>query len=109
MSSLSFEHAQQAIPELNHVDPNVSVIIIGYNTCPYSKKALAASEKLKAKSPIHRSKKVLFVGYEFGGTGEFKQKSNYRGSFPVVYLRNQHGKFDHVGGGTDLEELVNRL
>jgi hypothetical protein len=105
--SLSFEKAQEAIPELTDLNEDIEVVIIGYHECPYSKKALAAKNRVKKWSG--QSGKVLFVGYDFGGTGAFKQTSRYRGSFPIVYVKQTDGEFKHVGGGEDFERYVSKM
>lgn len=102
--SLSFAAAAQAIPELTTLKDSIEVVIIGYHHCPFSKRALAA----KDRHPRWReSGRVLFVGYDFGATGPFKQASKYRGSFPIVYVKKD-GKFEHIGGGDDFDAYVTR-
>lgn len=103
--SLSFEAAQKAIPELTTLKDNIEVVIIGYHQCPYSKKALAAKDR---DDRWKQSGKVLFVGYDFGATGPFRTAAKYRGSFPVVYVKNAAGHFEHVGGGDEFDALVSR-
>lgn len=101
---LSFEAVSQAIPELTTLKDSIEVVIIGYHQCPYSKKALAAKDRWPRWK---ESGRVLFVGYDFGATGPFKQRTRYRGSFPLVYVKKD-GRFEHIGGGNEFETYVNR-
>lgn len=104
---LDFEAAARSIPELQTLSEKIEVVIIGYHHCPYSRKALAAKDR---HPRWKQSGRVLFVGYDFGGTDEFKRQSKYRGSFPIVYVRNPDTKeFEHIGGGDDLDEYVNKV
>lgn len=99
---LKFEMAAKAIPELTTLNDKIEVIIIGYHHCPFSKKALAAKDR---HPRWKESGRVLFVGYDFGATGPFKQSTKYRGSFPIVYVKKD-GHFEHIGGGEDFERYV---
>lgn len=99
---LDFAQAVKAIPELGSLNDRVEVVIIGYQNCPYSKKALAAKER---HPRWKESGRVLFVSYDFGATGPFRQATLYRGSFPVVYVKRD-GQFFHVGGGDDFDAYV---
>ena len=80
--SITFEAASKAIPELTTLKDSIEVVIIGYHHCPFSKKALASKYRIDR---WRESGRVLFVGYDFGATGPFKQTSKYRGSFPIVF------------------------
>lgn len=107
MNKLSFASAAKAIPDLNkEADSKVEVIIIGYKDCPYSRKALSAADRHPKWGA--KQKYVLFVAYDWGATDDFREKSGYaHGSFPVVFVRDPKSrKFEHVGGGTELDQLV---
>ena len=100
MSHLSYEKFQEVIPELKH--KKYDVVIIGYHTCPYSKKAQDALTRVKEWKG-----KSVFVGYNFGDTEDLKRHTGYRGSFPIVFVR--HGdRMVHVGGGNDFADLVDK-
>ena len=101
---ITFQQAGKAIPELLDLDSKIEVVIIGYNSCPYSAKALAAKNRHpKWKHPGH----VAMAGYEFGEIGPFKHASGYQGTFPIVFVLNLKTKqFEYVGGGTDFERYV---
>ena len=103
---LGFDQAAKAIPELATLrenKPDVEVVIIGYHNCPYSRKALAA----KGRHPKwQQSGHVLFVAYDFGATGPFRETTKYRGTFPLVYVKQSDGTFQHIGGGTEFEAYV---
>lgn len=99
---VDFHTLAQAIPELQSLNDRIEVVIVGYDSCPYSKKALRAS---KNHPRWKESGRVLFISYEFGATGALKSATGYRGSFPLVYVK-QEGKFQYVGGGDAFEEYV---
>jgi len=100
MHRADYSKFQKAIPEL--AQKHYDVIIIGYHSCPYSKKAQAALMRVKKWKG-----KSIFVGYEFGGTEGLKEETGYHGTFPVVFVYDGH-KMVHVGGGTDFAELVEK-
>lgn len=102
---LSFAAASKAIPELTTLKDSIEVIIIGYHHCPFSKKALAAKDR---HPRWKESGRVLFVGYDFGATAPFKQTTKYRGSFPLVYVKQPDGHFEHIGGGEEFDAYVSR-
>lgn len=104
-SELRYENFEAAIPELkNH---RYNVVIIGYKTCPYSGKAQSALKEHITKSNRFREKSV-FVGYEFGETQELKRRTGYEGTFPIVFVRNEQGIMEHIGGGTNFEYWVKK-
>lgn len=102
---LSYEKFEEAIPELKRHKYNV--VIIGYKTCPYSGKAQSALKEHIAKSSRFREKSV-FVGYEFGEAGPLKKQTGYEGTFPIVFVRDEKGHMEHVGGGVDFEYWVKK-
>lgn len=104
-SKLTYEQVEAAVPELkNH---KYNVVILGYKTCPYSGKAQKALEYHISKSKRFREKSV-FVGFEYGETAHLKKTANYSGTFPIVFVRDENGKMQHIGGGVDFEYWVKK-
>ena len=105
MSDLSYAKVQSVIPELKKKD--YEVVILGYHSCPYSAKAQSALQKHIVRSKKFKDKSI-FVGFDWGETGELKRATGYSGSFPIVFVRNKQGKMEHIGGGNDFSEWVDR-
>lgn len=92
------------------VDPEASkVVIIGYVNCPYSAMALQLSE-----NSLEYKDKCKFIGFGyqqpkacFQSAADFRNRFNYRGSFPVIFVKNHQG-FVYVGGATDFEKVLQR-
>ena len=99
MPPVLYEKVQECLPQLQ--DQHYMVVIIGYKMCPYSRKALRAVESVP-----EWKENFTFVGYDFGGTESLKNKLQYNGTFPIVFVRNNRNGMDHVGGGTELEQIA---
>jgi len=102
---VSYEKFEEAIPELKRKKYNV--VIIGYKTCPYSGKAQSALQEHIKRTSRFREKSV-FVGYEFGEVSQLKKDTGYDGTFPIVFVRDEKGRMEHVGGGVDFEYWVKK-
>jgi hypothetical protein len=101
---VSFEKIAEEIPELKTLNDKIEVVIVGYHTCPYSRKALEA--RLRHPRWKH-SGHVLFVGYNFGDTDSLRRTTNYKGTFPLVFVKQEgDGQFKHIGGGNDFNAYV---
>jgi glutaredoxin len=98
-SKVKYEKVEEYIPELRNTE--YTIVIIGYKTCPYSKKALRAVETVPEWSENYK-----FIGYDFGETGPLKEDLGYEGTFPMCFVRDETGKVHHIGGGTELERLA---
>jgi len=97
--------------KLNSRETNL--VIIGFESCPYSHKARNAVEKhIKAKGNSSFLKnKAIFIGGDWNEIDKLrdKVKPKHKSSFPVIFMRNKStGKMDYFGGGTDLESFVDK-
>jgi hypothetical protein len=95
-----FEAVQKAIPELK--GDGHKVVVVGYPPgCPGTNAALAAinangswkGHSLMVEVPRHE-------------VGALKDLLNYEGTWPIVFVRGDDGKMEHVGGGSDLLKLA---
>lgn len=96
---VEYKLVEEHIPELK--GNRYHVIILGYEMCPFSAKALRAVNSHKKWQNNYK-----FIPYQFGGTGALKQATQYNGTFPIVFVRNESGDLEHIGGGTELENLA---
>jgi glutaredoxin len=97
----------------NNVSPdladckNVDVVIIGYTSCPYSKRALDAL----AKRPEYAIKFIAFGPANEKASLQtpdaFRAKFHYDGTFPVIFCREHQGMV-YIGGSTELLERLEK-
>lgn len=90
---MHFSIVEEIIPELKNTTKDV--VVIGYNSCPYSDQA----KRLICKTPKFKDKSV-FIGFERDHTiKQFKEETKYHGTFPIVFVRDTvSSKMKHIGG-----------
>jgi glutaredoxin len=106
MSNLSYNVVKNAIDSLANNKKSYDCVIIGYNWCPYSKKA----KRLCKKNGL----KFKFVGYDDKqDVMDLKKKISYVGTLPIVFIkeRTNYGcNMIHIGGADNLRiKLVSQL
>lgn len=85
------------------------VIVIGLRYCPYSSLARDLIRKHKHLSNNHKF--IVFdesLTTPFRSANEFRDQTGYTGSYPVVFVQNPKGNMVHIGGATNLENLLAR-
>ena len=81
--------------------PNISVVFIGYDDCPYSRNM----ERLLVEYNLDdKYKPVLMPRAE---AVEWKNKIGYDGTMPIVFvLDKSQGKWEYIGGSSDFEKFL---
>jgi len=97
-SEVKFELVKELVAEL--LEDQVSVVIIGYEHCPFSKIALDAAKLIKAK--------VAFIQITRESADNVKTKLKYQGTFPIVFWK-RNGYWQHIGGGTEFKHAVEAM
>jgi hypothetical protein len=93
-------------PSLKHP---TQVIVIGLRHCPFSSMARELIKKRKKLENNHKF--ILFdesLALPYRNAGEFSSHTGYRGSFPIVFALDPQGEMVHIGGATNLRNLLTR-
>lgn len=83
-------------------DQDVDLVVIGYTTCPHTARVVKMS---RHHDHYKKKGKTAIVTFDFGSN---PYKSKYKGTFPVVYVRDKKGRFVHVGGADQFISLMTR-
>lgn len=89
------------------IDLTSDVIVVGYDHCPYS-------DNVRRHIPIHKQKnpkaKIAFLELSRGGPADqFRSKTGYTGTFPLIFVRESN-KWRHLpNGSTGYADHVNHL
>ncbi len=105
---ISFKDVEAAIPDLHNANLNeVHVIIVGYDFCPYSKRALSSA---KAHPRFTSKGSVLFVSMNDHEQGQRLSKQLGRGSrtYPLVFVR-ENDAFVFKGGSDHFVKYIETL
>lgn len=82
-------------------NPDFSVIIFGYATCPYTAKALQLATKHTQSIRVERFH-PSHSNPIFRSADEFRKRTNYNGTFPVIFTMQPV----YIGGANELERLL---
>ncbi len=102
-----FSKFVKVVPELSK---EAKVVVIGYliPTCPFSKLAHETIEKHIKKDPSVKGN-IIFIELARGHMAdEFRLKSDYEGTFPIVFVRDD-GHMKDVNGASGYRKYVESL
>lgn len=102
---VKFRDAQEAVPQLKNLSPTVDVVIIGYLQCPHSRKSV---KKLKEHPEWKKTGRAKFVAYDRGSERGFRERTGHQGTFPVIFVRDNDGNMEYIGGGDQFLQRVDQ-
>lgn len=95
---------RKIVPELPEPHDGYVLVFVGYDYCPYSKRVLAMIDEWSKTYHIPKTK-MLFYPINHMQSTQIKNTLHNR-TFPLVFLHTLDGQMVHIGGATDLEQLV---